>query len=304
MIDIQLEELRDGFSRMYYIINEEELNAIFLALSLEKPLLVCGPAGVGKTELAKALSNILGAKLIRLQCHGGLDESKALYDWNIQRQLIKIHLNSRTKSSESQEEDLFSLDYILQRPLLQAITQKEQVLLLIDEIDSADRDFEAFLLEVLSDYQISIPEIGTIKAAHKPVVIITNSGERELSEALRRRCVFLYLNYPTIQEEATILRARAPEVIDTLNENIALGVAMARDKGFQLGFGNVQLLDWARVLLMLNADHFQKDYVDRSMEMLALNREEVKAAMESIGHMTNSSGNRAGKTVENGETKD
>lgn len=304
MIDIQLEELRDGFSRMYYIINEEELNAIFLALSLEKPLLVCGPAGVGKTELAKALSNILGAKLIRLQCHGGLDESKALYDWNIQRQLIKIHLNSRTKSSESQEEDLFSLDYILQRPLLQAITQKEQVLLLIDEIDSADRDFEAFLLEVLSDYQISIPEIGTIKAAHKPVVVITNSGERELSEALRRRCVFLYLNYPTIQEEATILRARAPEVIDTLNENIALGVAMARDKGFQLGFGNVQLLDWARVLLMLNADHFQKDYVDRSMEMLALNREEVKAAMESIGHMTNSSGNRAGKTVENGETKD
>lgn len=304
MIDIQLEELRDGFSRMYYIINEEELNAIFLALSLEKPLLVCGPAGVGKTELAKALSNILGAKLIRLQCHGGLDESKALYDWNIQRQLIKIHLNSRTKSSESQEEDLFSLDYILQRPLLQAITQKEQVLLLIDEIDSADRDFEAFLLEVLSDYQISIPEIGTIKAAHKPVVIITNSGERELSEALRRRCVFLYLDYPTIQEEATILRARAPEVIDTLNENIALGVAMARDKGFQLGFGNVQLLDWARVLLMLNADHFQKDYVDRSMEMLALNREEVKAAMESIGHMTNSSGNRAGKTVGNGETKD
>lgn len=304
MIDIQLEELRDGFSRMYYIINEEELNAIFLALSLEKPLLVCGPAGVGKTELAKALSNILGAKLIRLQCHGGLDESKALYDWNIQRQLIKIHLNSRTKSSESQEEDLFSLDYILQRPLLQAITQKEQVLLLIDEIDSADRDFEAFLLEVLSDYQISIPEIGTIKAAHKPVVVITNSGERELSEALRRRCVFLYLNYPTIQEEATILRARAPEVIDTLNENIALGVAMARDKGFQLGFGNVQLLDWARVLLMLNADHFQKDYVDRSMEMLALNREEVKAAMESIGHMTNSSGNRAGKTVGNGETKD
>ncbi|MGB4503276.1 MAG: MoxR family ATPase [Syntrophaceticus sp.] len=304
MIDIQLEKLRDGFSRMCYIINEEELNTIFLALSLEKPLLVCGPAGVGKTELAKALSNILGAKLIRLQCHGGLDESKALYDWNIQRQLIKIHLNSRTKSSESQEEDLFSLDYILQRPLLQAITQKEQVLLLIDEIDSADRDFEAFLLEVLSDYQISIPEIGTIKAAHKPVVIITNSGERELSEALRRRCVFLYLNYPTIQEEATILRARAPEVIDTLNENIALGVAMARDKGFQLGFGNVQLLDWARVLLMLNADHFQKDYVDRSMEMLALNREEVKAAMESIGHMTNSSGNRAGKTVENGETKD
>lgn len=286
---------------MCYIINEEELNTIFLALCLEKPLLVSGPAGVGKTELAKVLSVVLGAKLIRLQCHGGLDESKSLYDWNIQRQLIKIHLDSRSKGSENKEEDLFSLDYILQRPLLQAITRKEQVLLLIDEIDRSDRDFEAFLLELLSDYQVSIPEIGTIKAVHKPVVVITNSGERELSEALRRRCVFLYLDYPTIQEEAAILRARVPDDLDTLNENIAFAVALARDKGSQLGFGNVQLLDWSRVLLMLNADYFQKDYVVKCMEMLAWNRDNITAIMESSGHKTNSSGDRAGKAAGNGE---
>ena len=285
---------------MCYIINEEELNTIFLALCLEKPLLVSGPAGVGKTELAKVLSVVLGAKLIRLQCHGGLDESKSLYDWNIQRQLIKIHLDSRSKGSENKEEDLFSLDYILQRPLLQAITRKEQVLLLIDEIDRSDRDFEAFLLELLSDYQVSIPEIGTIKAVHKPVVVITNSGERELSEALRRRCVFLYLDYPTIQEEAAILRARVPDDLDTLNENIAFAVALARDKGSQLGFGNVQLLDWSRVLLMLNADYFQKDYVVKCMEMLAWNRDNITAIMESSGHKTNSSGDRAGKAAGNG----
>ena len=297
--------MRDGFNRMCYIINEEELNTIHLALCLEKPLLVSGSAGVGKTELAKVLSAILGARLIRLQCHEGLDESKSLYDWNIQRQLINIHLSSRTKDSEKIEEDIFSLDYILQRPLLQAITQKEQVLLLIDEIDRSDRDFEAFLLELLSDYQVSIPEIGTIKAVCKPVVVITNSGERDLSEALRRRCVFLYLDNPTIEEEACILRARVPDVLETLNENIAIAVAMARDKGSQLGFGNVQLLDWARVLLMLDADRFKKDYVVQCMEQLAWNRENIIAIMEeSSGHMTNSSEDRAGKAAGNGEIKD
>jgi MoxR-like ATPase len=270
---------------------------------LEKPLLVSGPAGVGKTELAKVLSDVLGARLIRLQCHEGLDESKSLYDWNIQRQLINIHLSSRTQGSEKTEEDLFSLDYILQRPLLQAITQQEQVLLLIDEIDRSDRDFEAFLLELLSDYQVSIPEIGTVKATCKPVVVITNSGDRDLSEALRRRCVFLYLDNPTIQEEASILRARVPDVLETLNENIALAVAMLRDKGSQLGYGNAQLLDWARVLLMLDADRFQKDYVVNCMEQLAWNRENITAVMESYGHMTDSSGNRAGKNAGNGEIK-
>ncbi len=285
---------------MCYVINEEDLNTIYLALCLEKPLLISGPAGAGKTEMAKALSVILGTRLIRLQCHEGLDESKSLYDWNTQRQLINIHLAAgRSKGSEAREEQLFSLEYILQRPLLQAITQKGQALLLIDEIDRSDRDFEAFLLELLSDYQVSIPEIGTVTARQKPVVVITNSGERELSEALRRRCAFLYLDYPTIDDETAILRLRAAEALETLNESIALAIAMMRDTGSHSG--DIRLLDWARVLLMLNAGRFQKEYADNCMKTLLHNRENMTALLDSSGHMTISSGEKAGETQEKRE---
>ncbi len=231
--------------------------------------MISGPAGVGKTELAKVLSAIINARLIRLQCYEALDESKALYDWNIQRQLIKIHLSQQTGcSQEADEEDLFSLAYILQRPLLEAITQKEQVLLLIDEIDRSDPDFESLLLELLSDFQVSIPEVGTIKAVRKPVVVITNSGERELTEALRRRCAFLYLDYPTIDQEAAVIRAKASDELEILKENIALAVAEVRDQGTQLGFASPQVVDWAKTILMLNAGHYQKDYVDNLLAAL------------------------------------
>ncbi len=297
-IEIDLQKLRDAFSQMSYIINEDALSTIYLALRLEKPLLVSGPAGVGKTELAKVLSFVLGARMIRLQCHEGLDESKAIYDWNIQRQLIKIHLAGQKNVQE--EDDLFSLPFILQRPLLQAITQQDQVLLLIDEIDRADPDFEAFLLEMLSDFQVSIPEIGTIKATRKPVVVITNSGERELSEALRRRCVFLYLDYPTIVEEAAILRARIPDVLDALSEDISFAVAWARDQGHQF-FGSTAVLDWARALLLLNADHYQKDYVDKALETLAMNKENITAFESTLGKAESS---QAGKGSGYGEIKD
>ncbi|HHY41079.1 MAG TPA: MoxR family ATPase [Syntrophaceticus sp.] len=283
MIDIQLEELRNGFKQRSYFINEEGLTTIYLALKLEKPLLISGPTGVGKTELAKALSAILNARLIRLQCYEALDESKALYDWNIQRQLVKIHISHQQGGSQEQEEDLFSLPYILQRPLLEAITQKEQVLLLIDEIDRADPDFESLLLELLSDFQVSIPEIGTIKAICKPVVVITNSGERELTEALRRRCVFLYLDYPTIDEEAAIIQARASDELETLNENIALAVATVRDRGAQLGFASPQLVDWARTILMLNAGRYQKDYVDKLLADLEQYKENCSSLESYTG---------------------
>ena len=302
-MDIELKELQDGFDRLCYIVSEEHLNTIYMALRLEKPLLISGPAGAGKTEMAKSLSEILGAKLIRLQCHGGLDENKSLYEWNIQRQLLNIQIDDSSKGAEIVEEDLFSMDYILQRPLLQAITQQEQTLLLIDEIDRADRDFEAFLLELLSDYQISIPEIGTIEAVKKPVVVITNSGERELSDALLRRCVFLYLDHPPIQAEASIIGARIPEVLDTLNENIAMGVAQARDRGSHLGSGGAQAMDWARVLLMLSSDQFQQGYVAKSMEALASNQESLAAAENYYRHMPAISDAEAGDTAGNGEIK-
>jgi MoxR-like ATPase len=277
LVKVQLDQLRHGFDRMNYIIKDESLFNIYLALKLEKPLLVCGPAGVGKTELAKVLSAILEARLIRLQCHEGLDESKALYDWNIQRQLIKIHLDAQKESECQGEDELFSLPYVLQRPLLQAITAKDLVLLLIDEVDQSDRNFEAFLLEVLSDFQVSIPEIGTIKADRKPVVVITNSGERELSEALRRRCVFLYLDFPGIEEEASIFRSRIPDVLDAINEDIAFSVAKVRDQRHQLGSEGIVTLDWARTILLWNADRYQKDYVDKTLEILTRNRDNILA---------------------------
>ncbi len=274
-MEIRLEELREGFAIYGFIIKEDALYTVYLALRLEKPLLVCGPPGVGKTELAKVLSRIMNARLIRLQCHEGLDESSALYDWNIQRQLVKIHLS--TRDEQLREEKLFSLSNILQRPLLQAITSEERVVLLIDEIDRSDPSFEAFVLEVLSDFQITIPEIGTITATRKPIVVITNNGERELSEPLRRRCIFLYLDFPTIEEEASILKNRAPEVLENLNEEIAMAVAWARDKGHQLGPSAPYALDWARSLLLLNADSYQKNYIDNTLEALAKNKENLAA---------------------------
>ncbi|MDH7576376.1 MAG: MoxR family ATPase [Bacillota bacterium] len=275
-----IDELREGFIRAKYVINEEALNIIYLALRLEKPLLVCGPTGVGKTELAKVLSKIFAAKFIRVQCHEGLDENKALYDWNFQRQLVKIHLAA--KSGAITEEDLFSFANILQRPLLQAITSEEPVVLLVDEIDRADLNFEAFLLEVLSDFQISIPEVGTIKARRKPIVVITNNGEREISEALRRRCVFLYLDFPTIEQEASIIKAQAPEILEDLGEDIALGVNRLLQPDHHASSYPTSTLDWARALLLLNADRLQKDYVEKTLTLLAKRKESLEAYQDFL----------------------
>ncbi len=289
-MQVELRELRQGFENAGFVIDEDDLNVIYLALRLEKPLLVGGPPGVGKTDLAKVLSEIYDARLIRLQCHEGLDESKALYDWNFQRQLVKIHLAARSESVR--DDDLFTLPNILQRPLLQAITADEPVVLLIDEIDRSDPDFEAFLLEVLSDFQVSIPEIGTIKAVRKPIVIITNNGERELSEALRRRCIFLFLNFPTIDQEATIIRIKNQGVLDNLREEIALAVARIRDAGHHPAPGAEMGMDWARALFLLDADRYQKNYVDKTLDKLAENRENLLSFQEML---RNNSGTAAVK---------
>lgn len=274
-MEVELEQLRDGFSSSKFIIKEENLYTVYLALRLDKPLLVCGPPGVGKTELAKVLSEILNARLIRLQCHAGLDESRALYDWNIQRQLVKIHLAG--KDEQLQEEAIFSLSNLLQRPLLQAIMSEERVVLLIDEIDRSDSNFEAFVLEVLSDFQISIPEIGTLVAQQKPIVVITSSGERELSEPLKRRCVFLYLDFPKIEEELSILKNRIPEVLENIHEDIAMAIAWARDQGYKLGHHAPEAMEWARSLLFLSSGNYQKDYIDKTLEALRMNRENFLA---------------------------
>jgi MoxR-like ATPase len=279
-MDLDFGELRLGFKQADYFLNEDELRTVYLALRLDKPLLVGGPSGVGKTYLAKVLAVILQAGLLRLQCHKGLDESNSLYDWNIQRQLVKIHMSAH--SSRVAEEELFSLANVLQRPLLQAVTADRPVVLLIDEVDRSDPSFEAFLLEVLSDFQVSIPEIGTITARRKPVVVVTNNGERELSEALKRRCVFLYLDFPNIEEEAYIIRKQTPKTLDELNENMALAVAGARDNSFQLGLKSSSRLDWARALLLLNADHYQPDYIEKTLASLAKNKESLDAMQDYL----------------------
>jgi MoxR-like ATPase len=258
---VSLNKLSKGFEQNGYIIDQEKITAIYLSLNLDKPLLVCGPQGTGKTTLAVVLSKILNARLIRLQCHEGLDESKVLYDWNIQRQLINIHLSRQNDLPEGQ---LFSIENLLQRPLLQAILSKEQVVLLIDEIDRSEPDFEPFLLEILSDFQITIPEIGTIAALNKPAVIITNNGDRELSDALLRRCSFLYLDYPNIEQEASIVRSKAPQVLENLSEDIALAAV----KTSNARHCSDSDLDWARVLMLLDADRYQKGFLEKTMELL------------------------------------
>ncbi|HAA90360.1 MAG: AAA+ type ATPase [Thermoanaerobacterales bacterium 50_218] len=259
--DVEYEKLQKGFEEAGYIIAEDALRTIFLALKLEKPLLVCGPSGVGKTELAKVLSKIFQARLIRLQCYEGLDESKAIYDWNYQKQVLQLQL--------SHTEELFSMKNILKRPLLQAITAKEPVVLLIDDIDEADRNFEALLLEILADFQVTIPEVGTIVAEEKPIVVITSSGKRELSEALRRRCVFLYLDYPGSVEEALIIRKKVPQVIDEINEEIALGVA-SMERCY-----SPEVIDWLRTLLFLNAGCYSEEYLGKMMDFLAKKRDNL-----------------------------
>jgi MoxR-like ATPase len=259
-MEVNLDELRKGFDQNGYIIDQEKITAVYLSLCLDKPLIVCGPQGTGKTTLAAVLSRILNARLIRLQCHEGLDESKVLYDWNIQRQLIMIHLSSQGDFPERQ---LFSLENLLQRPLLQAILSKEKVVLLIDEIDRAEPDFEAFLLELLSDFQITLPEIGTIAALNKPVVIITDNGDRELSEALLRRCVFLYLGFPDIEQEAVIVRTNVSQILEDLSEEIAMAAVKT---------GNEHCLnsalDWAAVLFLLDEGRYQKEFWEKTMKLL------------------------------------
>jgi len=207
------EQISEGLRRAQYITNERVETAIFLALALEKPLLIEGPAGSGKTEVAKVLAEILHTELIRLQCYEGLDEARALYEWNYQKQLLRMQADEQQGLRwEELSEHIFSRDYLLERPLLKAITAPRRIVLLIDEIDKADEEFEAFLLELLSDFQISVPELGTLKAHERPAVILTSNRARELSEALRRRCLHLFIDFPGIEQERKIIELKVPEL--------------------------------------------------------------------------------------------
>ncbi|SEF97693.1 MoxR-like ATPase [Thalassococcus halodurans] len=236
------QELQSRLAETGYLANDSTAMALHLAQVLGRPLLLEGPAGVGKTEIAKALAQVLDTNLIRLQCYEGLDASQAIYEWNYQRQLLAI------RADGTSEEQLFSEKYLLKRPLLQAISQETPAVLLLDEIDRADEEFEAYLLEILSDFQITIPELGTIQAKSRPHVILTANGTRDLSDALRRRCLYVYVDYPTQKEELAILSARMPEIGATLSKQIVHVVQAMRRDELEKKPGVAEMLDWAAAL--------------------------------------------------------
>jgi MoxR-like ATPase len=250
---LNLEDIRGQFAERGYVVDEDFATSLELMLALEKPLLLEGPAGVGKTESAKVLAEVLGTRLIRLQCYEGLDAASALYEWNYPKQLLRIRLTEgESNSTLAREAEIFSEAFLLKRPLLEAITQERAPVLLIDEIDRADEAFEAFLLELLGEFQVSIPELGTIAARSRPAVIVTSNRSRDLSDALRRRCLYHWLEYPTREREVEILRARLPDIDLKLAQQIAHFMEFLRAQPFEKVPGVAESLDWALALVRLH----------------------------------------------------
>jgi MoxR-like ATPase len=258
--------IRQRFRDRGFIADDAFATALQIALALEKPLLVEGPAGVGKTESAKVLADVLGARLIRLQCYEGLDAMAALYEWNYPRQMLHARLSESDGSSLAEREaHMFSEPFLLKRPLLEAITEERPPVLLVDEVDRADEAFEAFLLEVLAEWQVTIPELGTIRARHKPRVIVTSNRTRELSDALRRRCLFFWIPYPTLEQEIEILQARVPGLSDRLARQIAQYMQALRGLSLQKAPGVAESLDWAMALMSLHRDGLDAQAVEQTL---------------------------------------
>jgi len=281
--------IHDRFRERGFIVDKAFATALQIMLALEKPLLVEGPAGVGKTESAKVLAEVLGTELIRLQCYEGLDAMAALYEWNYPRQMLHARLSEADGSSlEEREAYMFSERFLLKRPLLDAITRDRSPVLLVDEVDRADEAFEAFLLEVLAEWQVTIPELGTIRAKHKPRVILTSNRTRELSDALRRRCLFVWLPYPTLEQEIEILHVRAPGLSDRLAQQIARIMQVLRGLSLQKAPGVAESLDWAMALMSLHRDHLDASVLEQTLGCVLKVHEdhgvmrEHRAALDSI----------------------
>ena len=290
-------QVTQSLSQQQYISTDDISTVMFLADKLEKPILTEGPAGVGKTELAKAWSKATGRPLIRLQCYEGLDEGKALYEWEYAKQMLYTQLlrdklsqlladaPSLTEAADrlGQEDNVFfSERFLLARPLLQAITSPQPAVLLIDEIDRADAEFEAFLLEILSDFQVSVPELGTIKATHRPIVILTSNNTRELSEALKRRCLYLFIDYPTHAAELSIVRMRVPELNARLAEQAVDLVQSLRQMDIKKNPSVSETLDWAKALVMLNADQLDKHTLETTLTVLLKHESDVQKAKRAM----------------------
>src|SRR5436309_8672475 len=275
--------MRESLERVGYLAGESTAMVAYLAAELGKPVLVEGPAGVGKTELAKALSRATGRKLIRLQCYEGLDEAKALYEWNYRKQLLRIQTEAADTGWDRVQDDIFGEEFLLTRPLLQAIAQDEPVVLLIDEIDKTDQEFEAMLLEVLSDFQISIPELGVIEAKSHPLVLLTSNNTRELTEALKRRCLYLWLDYPDVERELEIVRLHAPDVGAEVARKLVEVVHMVRGLDLKKPPSIAESIDWARALMLLGADDIDQSVFERTLSIIVKHRTDLDIVAERVG---------------------
>ncbi len=277
--------VRDGLRAVHYLSDEGIAGVVYLAERLGKPVLVEGPAGTGKTELAKSTARMTGARLIRLQCYEGLDEAKALYEWNYKKQLLRIQAQRVAEEAGGDwteiEDDIFSEAFLLTRPLLEAIRSPEPVVLLIDEVDRVEVETEALLLEVLSDYQVSIPELGTVQAKRIPMVFLTSNNTRELSEALKRRCLYLHLDYPSLEREKEIVLTRVPDVSDHLADQIVRIVRSIRSLELKKHPSISETIDWARTLVLLGIDNIEAEQAKQTLHILLKYQSDIaKAAKE------------------------
>jgi MoxR-like ATPase len=283
MLPASVDDVAIGLREVGYLPGDSTALVSYLAAKLGKPVLVEGPAGVGKTELAKALSRYLGRRLVRLQCYEGLDEAKALYEWNYRKQLLRIQAEAEGTGWDAVQDDIFGEEFLLSRPLMQAIAADEPVVLLIDEIDKTDQEFEAMLLELLSDFQITIPELGRFEARTHPVVLLTSNNTRELTEALKRRCLYLWLDYPSTEHELQIVRLHAPELPDTVARKLVEVVHQVRELDLKKPPSIAESIDWARALLLLGADDISQDLFRETMSIIVKHRTDLDTVAERVG---------------------
>jgi len=276
-----VESVRNGLKDVEYLADDGLASVVYLADRLDKPILVEGPAGTGKTQLAKSVAEMIGARLIRLQCYEGLDESKALYEWNYKKQLLRIQ-SERDADWDTIEDDIFSDEFLLTRPLLEAITADDPVVLLIDEVDRVEVETEALLLEILSDYQVSIPELGTISSTQIPLVFLTSNNTRELSEALKRRALYMYLDYPELEREREIVLTKVPDISENLADQVSRIVRSVRQLDLRKAPSVSETLDWARTLVLLGVEHVDAETATETANILLKYRSDIEKATKEF----------------------